>query len=744
MSVVKWIHFSDLHFNKTNINTRLLRDSIKSFLKEKGIKCNYAFFSGDLRNAPDKCFQQDSVKYLKELCEAVEVSPDHFFMVPGNHDVDRNIEKRDQAVKRILNNYGREKGYYDPEEGKIREEDLQDIKIGQEEYLKIIEEFYQEYPERIEKYKETGHFLVETEDFNIIHLDSTITYTKGQEESLVIGTDLLYTLLEKTNLHKYTIILTHYPYESLKAEEKTEVCRILEQFGVQIWLSGHLHDALVQMHRKAFHELQCGNLLTDGGTPNVLIGQLDTKTGCGEVRAYIWQKNGGWTLNTYLDRMAEEDKSVYSFELRPTENMKRSGKICKKEENPENNKLINRMVEKIEQTYEKRYTILKNCTYGELTYPIVVKSWTPADIDTIYVIDILEQRTYSLEKMEKWLKKLERYKYNYTKILNKNVIAELRLVLKEPCSDERREYYAKNFQDICEKSYKDGGFQLEIMESDELENDENTLQKNKVFISSVSVLPVEKEMVYLMDIGIIGKVSASKPVLVGEYDSIREINRWIEQYYRAVWREWKQCIEDQKEDSMMMERISAQQEKDEISEGTLTDRLSYEVTHNDAGIFSVLFERYLYRGGVHGIPLRKSLIMDLNIGVPISLHEVLPVSFTEVMQMIKERLYTQYWQEDQAIIEICYKNIRELYHQVDDFKFYIKHAALYIYFDIYEISSYSMGFMDLYMVDLSEYLRKRSNIGERDIVRKQLFFERIEKADGRVHVTDKHEITDIG
>lgn len=29
MSVIKWIHFSDLHFNKTNINTRLLRDSIQ-------------------------------------------------------------------------------------------------------------------------------------------------------------------------------------------------------------------------------------------------------------------------------------------------------------------------------------------------------------------------------------------------------------------------------------------------------------------------------------------------------------------------------------------------------------------------------------------------------------------------------------------------------------------------------------------------------------------------------------------
>lgn len=201
MSVIKWIHFSDLHFNKTNINTRLLRDSIRSFLTENQIKCDYAFFSGDLRNAPDHCFQKDSVKYLRELCEAVNVSPDHFFMVPGNHDVDREIEKRDQAVKRILDNHGSEKGYYNTDEGKIKESDLRDIKTGQKQYLEIIEEFYEGNPERIEKYKGTSHFLVETEDFNIIHLDSTLVYTKGQDESLVIGTDLLYDLLEKVDQH---------------------------------------------------------------------------------------------------------------------------------------------------------------------------------------------------------------------------------------------------------------------------------------------------------------------------------------------------------------------------------------------------------------------------------------------------------------------------------------------------------------------------------------------------------------
>lgn len=82
---------------------------------------------------------------------------------------------------------------------------------------------------------------------------TALEHTKGQEESLVIGTDLLYDLLEKVNQHKYTIILTHYPFDALKAEEKTQVCRILEQFGVQIWMSGHLHDVLVQQHRKAFY-----------------------------------------------------------------------------------------------------------------------------------------------------------------------------------------------------------------------------------------------------------------------------------------------------------------------------------------------------------------------------------------------------------------------------------------------------------------------------------------------------------
>lgn len=87
----------------------------------------------------------------------------------------------------------------------------------------------------------------------------------------------------------------------------------------------------------------------------------------------------------------------------------------------------------------------------------------------------------------------------------------------------------------------------------------------------------------------------------------------------------------------------------------------------------------------------------------------------------------RYGSGDTEVLEVCYKNIVDLYHEVDEFKFYIRYSALYIYFDVYEISSYSMGYVDLYIMDLQEFLSERCDISECDIVRKQAIFEKIFK-----------------
>ena len=52
----------------------------------------------------------------------------------------------------------------------------------------------------------------------------------------------------------------------------------------------------------------------------------------------------------------------------------------------------------------------------------------------------------------------------------------------------------------------------------------------------------------------------------------------LEQYYQKTWDEWKEHIECHQNDEMMLERITSQPNKNEISDGTLTDELTYEVT----------------------------------------------------------------------------------------------------------------------------------------------------------------------
>ena len=46
---------------------------------------------------------------------------------------------------------------------------------------------------------------------------------------------------------------------------------------------------------------------------------------------------------------------------------------------------------------------------------------------------------------------------------------------------------------------------------------------------------------------------------------------------------------------------------------------------------------------------------------------------------------------------------------------------------MYEISSYSMGYVDLYIMDLQEFLSESCDISVCDIVRKQAIFEKILK-----------------
>ncbi|WP_438871661.1 hypothetical protein [Phocaeicola sartorii] len=83
-----------------------------NFLQEKGLKCDYVFCTGDIKNCrPKDCgFTDDYAIYIKEICQVVGISSDRLFIVP-EHDVNRDLDERKSSIEKLMFPSTR---YYDP------------------------------------------------------------------------------------------------------------------------------------------------------------------------------------------------------------------------------------------------------------------------------------------------------------------------------------------------------------------------------------------------------------------------------------------------------------------------------------------------------------------------------------------------------------------------------------------------------------------------------------------------------
>lgn len=321
MSTVKWLHLSDLHLNTPGFGNSFLRDELPKFLIRKGIVCDYVFCTGDLRDARQGEFPEDNGQFLKDICDAVGAKD--LFIVPGNHDVDRGdgqLEKgsliRHKTVQKI---YFSGKGYYRPEAGIIEPDDLRVLNEKQEGFRNYISKILP--AERMALYKDPmrPHFNIETEYLNILHVDSTLVYTIEQENNnLIVGLNLLYEAIKTINKNKPTILLTHFAYTMLAQEERKYVRELLFRNGIQLWLAGHEHEHNLQPINY-LHSLQSGELrLEDKCNTSVLVGELDTQSGVGSVKAYAWFKEGWYQYPAIWHGTGRDD--VYPFVLKFQEN----------------------------------------------------------------------------------------------------------------------------------------------------------------------------------------------------------------------------------------------------------------------------------------------------------------------------------------------------------------------------------------------------------------------------------------
>ncbi len=309
LSIIRWIHFSDLHLgNNIAVDTRLMRKKLPEYIVSLKRPFDYAFCSGDVKEwNSDYAMATD---YIRQLCSSANVPLDSFFIVPGNHDVKIGGKERSALIKRLTD---WSNDYYQSNQGVISEKDMSLLKSGQCAFHAFAKELLGN--DRADMYRKP-HFVITTKHWNILHIDSTITYDKEHDRDFIIGTDALMNALEECNPSKLTIILTHYSFDFLSQSERNEVENLLSTYNVQIWLAGHEHENLIRWQREKFIECQCGNLMLQKDARSCfLTGELDFDTGDGKVEVHAWYQGKNWAVYPFV-RLNSDNDSLFPFQLK--------------------------------------------------------------------------------------------------------------------------------------------------------------------------------------------------------------------------------------------------------------------------------------------------------------------------------------------------------------------------------------------------------------------------------------------
>lgn len=217
------------------------------------------------------------------------------------------------------------------------------------------------------------------------------------------------------------------------------------------------------------------------------------------------------------------------------------------------------------------------------------------------------------------------------------------------------------------------------------------------FIESVKIIPQRKRKEILIGDSHILKtvesvyplIEADNPYVPRKSASIEVIQKHLDTIYESVYKEWEKWLRFSEE-----EVNSVLSSKDPFSDG-----VGYEVLFNQEGILCICIDRYLYAGGFHGMPSKVVKTFDLNSGIELRLQDLMIESDVDIVKLANERFMEEKIIHEKVRPIICPDFTLEGYHAVDDFKWYLDVEGIHIYFDIYEASSYSEGYINYLLTD---------------------------------------------
>lgn len=263
MENFKWLHLSDFHIGKDNYGQIKLFDYILEHIKDNKDKGNIpdaVFITGDIaNNGCEEQYRVFSEDFLLRLLDIYDDMP-RIYIVPGNHDIDRNQCMLAAGSLYSVLNEGQNIFFDTDKAGFTRRKEILNRFSGFQNGF-ISDSCF---PVK-DIFEEKGYF---TDIFNkkdkkvgIIGINTAwLSNSKEDKEKLTPGKYMLEEALKEVKDCNYKLVLGHHPLSWLQCEQRQQISALLAK-NKAMYLHGHMHKNSGECSLAfniGFLTLQCG------------------------------------------------------------------------------------------------------------------------------------------------------------------------------------------------------------------------------------------------------------------------------------------------------------------------------------------------------------------------------------------------------------------------------------------------------------------------------------------------------
>lgn len=311
---IRFLHISDIHLRpqivKRYDQDRVLRGLIDLLTRDRQeFPLDLIFVTGDLANAGRADEYALVVELLKRIMEITGVPPEHVFVVPGNHDVDREVGR---WLLRTLSKDEESVAFF--EDAKSRTFHLKKLEAYAESMRALLGK---ERPLGLAVGEEAVE-LVEVRGSRLaVASFNSAWFAQGDDDrgKLWLGEPNVNRAGQRVaDLEApFAIALLHHPLDELHESERDDVEHYFER-SFDVVMRGHLHKdktRAIATQRGGFVEVAGAATYQGSQWPNgCFLGELWTRARKVRLRPYAYASpTDGWVLDAKV--FPDDEKSGY-------------------------------------------------------------------------------------------------------------------------------------------------------------------------------------------------------------------------------------------------------------------------------------------------------------------------------------------------------------------------------------------------------------------------------------------------